>query len=310
MDCQRHGVLLTLGSIIRCFYETNAPGGIKSMTLAGLAAAVLLIFRRRKQSWLTSTLILGRALPPGDMSARLQGFLGFAEMNQVKHTVPEENGKLSSGHHLPVLKRLRERASKSYGEVLIYAALALSVAAVTIAVVIGGSDREPYYQGKPFSYWLDRLPVTYVGSGGGRAQPILVYSSAYKTPAEVQQAYENLQHQQELAVKAVTLIGGRCLPLLIRRLQSQDSALKTTAGHWAIKLHLIDPSWFRTADMKRGQALTAIVNQGYTAKPIFRDLAALTHHNDPAIRAAAKYALQYLRPEEFERLEKLQKVNK
>jgi hypothetical protein len=107
----------------------------------------------------------------------LQGVLGFAEMNQVRHAVPEENGTLSRGHRLPVLKWLGERASKSPGKVLIYAGLALTVAAVTIAVVTGLSDREAYYQGKPFSYWLDRLPDNYVGTGGEHAQPILVYSS-------------------------------------------------------------------------------------------------------------------------------------
>jgi hypothetical protein len=148
-------------------------------------------------------------------------------------------------------------------------------------------------------------------AGGIVRLPVqFVYPHSYKTQAEAQQAYENLQQQQDIALKAVSRIGGRCLPLLIQRLQSKDSALKSAAVHWAAKLHLINPTWIRTADMKRGQALTAIIIQGYTAKPIFPDLEALTHASDPAIRAAAKYALGWLRPDEFERLEKLQKGHK
>ena len=196
---------------------------------------------------------------------------------------------------------------------VIYAAVILAVAAVGVAFVTGLFEREPYYNGKPFSYWLDRLPATYLTPGAGAAQSLqfsLVYPSSYKTLAGVNQAYANFRHQQDEAVKAVSRIGGQCLPLLIRRLQSKDSKLKTEAGHWAVKLHLIDPSWIRPADMKRGQALTAIIKQGYAAKPIFPDLVALTHDNDPAIRAAAKYALQELRPEEFERLERLQEKHK
>jgi len=202
-------------------------------------------------------------------------------------------------------RSLRQRA-------LVLGAVGFAMAASILVTAWALSNREPYYHHKPFSYWLARVPCTYVAPAGATVsfQPVMIYTTPFLTRAEAEAALEESKLQADQAMKAVNLIGGKCLPLLVERLQSKDSPAKIWLIHWAIKIHLVAPSWFQPADIKRGQALTAIIKQGYSAKPILNDLAILARDKDPAISAAAKYALEQLKPEEFERLEKLQRSGK
>jgi hypothetical protein len=190
---------------------------------------------------------------------------------------------------------------------LIYALLIVGLIGTGFVVVVTLSTREPCYEGKPFSYWLDQIPCTMTWPNGSYS---MMYPVTYRTRAEAEADQENFVKRTDKALKAVSQIGGQCLPMLVRRLRTKDSPLKTTLTRWAVRLHLIRSSWIRPADTVRGQALTAIVKLDYTAKPIFSELAVLAHDNDPAVKAAAKYALNRLNPAEFERLEKLQQTRK
>ena len=106
-------------------------------------------------------------------------------------------------------------------------------------------------------------------------------------------------------------MGGRCLPMLLRRLKSRDPALKTRLVQWLVLNHLLSQSMApRSADIVRGQALTAIIKLDYSAKPIFPELALLAQDADPKIKAAASFALECLNPAEFSRLERLQSGKK
>jgi hypothetical protein len=93
----------------------------------------------------------------------------------------------------------------------------------------------------------------------------------------------------------------------MRRLRSHDSQWKNKVFDWAERLHLMRPSWRRSDAFERGQALTAITKLGYSAKPIFSELRMLSNDKDPGVRDAAKYALEKLRPDDFERLENAMK---
>jgi hypothetical protein len=117
--------------------------------------------------------------------------------------------------------------------------------------------------------------------------------------------------KSDKALKVVDQLGGRCLPMLLRRLRSKDSAFKTHLVQWLVLNHLL-PRFMapRSSDTMRGQALTAIIKLGYSAKPIFPELAVLAQDPEPQIQTAAKYALERLNPAEFSRLERLQSGKK
>jgi hypothetical protein len=166
---------------------------------------------------------------------------------------------------------------------------------------------EPNYEGKPFSYWLDQIPCTHFLTNGGMSMsnPIS-YQTRYSPLTNSQMLVEN--GQKALAI--VSRNGGRHLPMLLRRLHGKDSSIKKKLVNLTLKLHLFRLAWVPSADVQRGQALTAIMNLGYSAKPIFSDLRAMANDQDPELSATARYALERLQPDEFERLEKLQQARK
>jgi hypothetical protein len=133
----------------------------------------------------------------------------------------------------------------------------------------------------------------------------------YTTAAEANANYASNKEKSDKALKVVDQLGGRCLPMLLRRLKTQDSAFKTRLVQWLVLHHLVSRSRLPpSAVIVRGQALTAIMKLDYSAKPIFPDLALLAQDPDPQIRASAKCALERLNPAEFSRLERLQSGKK
>jgi len=59
---------------------------------------------------------------------------------------------------------------------------------------------------------------------------------------------------------------------------------------------LLYPSRIRTAEVRRGQALTAIVELDYRARSILPQLSALANDKDSGVSAAARYAVEMLTP--------------
>lgn len=161
--------------------------------------------------------------------------------------------------------------------------------ALAVAVVAGLTfwvcPREPTYEGKPFSYWVDQLPSTHFTPDAG------MFSIHHATGRE------------ENAEKAVTELGGRCLPTLLRRLKSRDTALtrlKTEVQSTGAKLHLWTyPPFGNDPFTRRGQAVTALILLGDTAKPILPELIKLAQTNsDPDVQASAAELLQRLPPDD------------
>jgi hypothetical protein len=184
-------------------------------------------------------------------------------------------------------------------------AVVFGLVGVGAVLLIALWPREELYQGKPFSYWLDHLYCKIVTPTGD-----VMPWAPYPTPALNQADLETHRQQADQARKIVRRVGGKHLPMLVRRLQSTDSPWKTAALNWAVRFHLIKAVWLYPADVRRGQALTAIIDLGYAAKPIFPELRELANDRDPQVRASAKYALDQIKPEEFERLERMQNARK
>ena len=155
--------------------------------------------------------------------------------------------------------------------------------------------REPSYEGKPFSYWLDQLPGTFLtGSGEYRRYP-----ATYKTAAEGQADQERLKDLAQRARRAVSAIGPENLDVLVARLQWQDSRAKLTLQRWAVRVGLMRFPPPLSAQIRRGQALTAIVDLGHRARPIVPQLLALTKSADASVRLAAVHALERIAPDEY-----------
>jgi hypothetical protein len=165
--------------------------------------------------------------------------------------------------------------------------------------------REELYQGKPFSYWVDRLPWRITTTNGG-----VMYWLIYSTPMLSHADPTTFHQEADKACRIVSSVGAKHLPMLVRRLQSRDFPWEMAALNWAVKRHLIKAAWVRSADVRRGQALTAIISLGDEAKPIFPDLRALAKDKDPQVQAAAKYALERVRPRGIRTVETMQSARK
>jgi hypothetical protein len=102
---------------------------------------------------------------------------------------------------------------------------------------------------------------------------------------------------------AVDTIGTNGLRTILSRLRSRDSKAKLTLQRWATRIGLLNPGP-PSAEMRRGQALTALWTLDDRARPIAPGLITLTQSDDIGIRATASSALSKIAPE-YEREGKL-----
>ena len=177
---------------------------------------------------------------------------------------------------------------------------AVCAALVTCTLVLTSwlllANREPRFEGKPFSFWLEQIPITEVIPNGVSIDLPWIYN----TRADAAERID--KEKSAKALKVVDQIGGQCLPMLLRRLKTRDSAFETRLVRWLVLKHLLSPSRApRSAEIVRGQALTAIIKLGYSAKPIFPHLELLAQDRDPQIGESARLALECLNPGEFSR---------
>jgi hypothetical protein len=93
------------------------------------------------------------------------------------------------------------------------AALLGGLPAVAIAgVMVALWPREPHYEGRPLSYWLDRLPeYTQSPLADAAADYLGIYPTISRTGIRVS------RKEMVIAVKALDAAGGQSLPMLIRR---------------------------------------------------------------------------------------------
>ena len=135
-----------------------------------------------------------------------------------------------------------------------------------------------------------------------------MYPRVYPTAADLEAHAQQYRDRANEGLQAVTQVGGKCLPMLLRRMRNKDSQIKLFLVRWSTRLHLTPPQHFPSADTMRGQALTAILKLDSDAKPILPALILLAQDTDPAIRSAATYAVRELSPRDFKRLQQLQQT--
>jgi hypothetical protein len=146
--------------------------------------------------------------------------------------------------------------------------LALTVVLLALAGVaawLGLREREPVYQGHRLSFWLEIL----------------------MTPSHA---------DDRVAQEAIRHIGTNALPVLIEKLQAQDTWLEQLMLTWA-KNHKFIPFHFKSAYERRNEALCGYKALGPLASgqvPSLIDM--LTHDPSPDVRYAAASALGCIGP--------------
>ncbi|MGO8928123.1 MAG: HEAT repeat domain-containing protein [Limisphaerales bacterium] len=142
-------------------------------------------------------------------------------------------------------------------------------------------EREPVYQGKRLSVWLE----TY-------SQEMMT-SHHYVGPEE--QAI--WLHQIDSVEQAIRHIGTNALPVLIVRLRAQDTLLKELMMTSADKQKLVH-FHFKSADQRRGEAVWGYEALGPLARAQVPSLiTTLTNDRSPMVRQAAASALAAIGPE-------------
>jgi hypothetical protein len=162
---------------------------------------------------------------------------------------------------------------------------------------------EPSYKDKPFSYWVDQLPLTLVLTNQGMG-PIRIYSGQFFPTTNK----ATLEIRDE-AFSAVRAIGRQELPLLMRHLGARKGSLQDIFVTWALKRRWLKPGQVQTAVEKRGKALTALLELDWRATPIVPDLIRLCEDPDPDVRLTARYALQKVDPVKSKELQKAWRTN-
>lgn len=127
---------------------------------------------------------------------------------------------------------------------------------------------------------------------------------SYKSSAEADAGRDRMSKVMGTASEAVHAIGQDCLPTLAARLRSKNSSWKMILQRWAVRWRLIKPFSFPAAEIKRGQALTALIDLGPRARGIAPELVILAKDRDPEIKAAARRALESVAPDELTKLKK------
>lgn len=191
-----------------------------------------------------------------------------------------------------------------------------AIALVVCLVGIWGAlhwQYEPRYQGHQLSYWLEELHPTIITINHetlGWTSLIFRNAAAAGAWGEI----EKKRHQQEeRASQVLKNAGPECFPILLASLTAPVSRgpslshrLKTAFRHWTFRRHLVDSMPERDdeeVEVRRGQALTAIVLLGPRAAPLIPELSAISaQEREDSVTRAASFALYEIAPGEFQRV--------
>jgi len=173
--------------------------------------------------------------------------------------------------------------------------LAVGFLLALVAVVICVSRHEIGFEGKPFDYWLDRIPGTYLNSYG----PCYMYPFGYDSLAQMEADQPRAEDITRRAIMGVRALGTNHLKMLVARLQAKDLPFENIILRGTSRLGFVDHSLTRGTQMRRWQALSAIVEMGERARPILPQLIELTKTPDRKLRLATLYAIVKIAPEEI-----------
>jgi hypothetical protein len=192
--------------------------------------------------------------------------------------------------HAPLFPQMRKRSIIWFG--------VICAAVLGFSLVFAFSPKEPFYAGRPLSFWIDQLPARLVMTNGNSE----AFPESYATLAEAEADQDRVLRADADARTAVRKLGSQCLPVLLRWLDTRsDSKLSCLAVRWGLRLHLLKPSSraARGAAEVRGQALTGILVLGDSARVAVPELLVLARSKDPGVKLAARHALEQLAPEKL-----------
>lgn len=164
--------------------------------------------------------------------------------------------------------------------------------------------REPNYEGRPLSYWLDRLQPTVISpSHNTDGWP----PEKFRTPGAVNAWIARSAEMNNRSAQVLRNAGPECLPVLFSRLTAKPTPTRRPfLREWAYALRLTDSEPLpgqNYEEVRRGQALTALLLLDKRAAPLVPQLSALAaEDNDDAVHRAASHALYKIAPEEFQRV--------
>jgi hypothetical protein len=149
-------------------------------------------------------------------------------------------------------------------------------------------QREPQFQGKPFSFWVAQLPATLAWTN----VPYSVFSRG---------SYNQFLRNLDAADNAVDALGPGCLETLVRRLGTREtvsSRIKSALKAEGVRRGWFKPDWhIEAAWFKRGQAITALSRLGPAAEPVVPQILTLAESDrDPGVRRDALEVLRRIAP--------------
>lgn len=165
---------------------------------------------------------------------------------------------------------------RSFGHVAVMAKRVNIALAVLLLAVVGAivwwvlSLREPVYQGKRLTFWLDQYHTNHWSAGRGG----------------------ELDKEAETAIRQ---IGTNAIPIYLRIITTQESPLKLKLLALLPKRLLVNPQPRRLYDY-RFLGAYGLIALGSGAKPAIPALIALLTDNDGDIRYAAVFTLRSLGP--------------
>jgi len=165
---------------------------------------------------------------------------------------------------------------------------------------------EPRLEGRPLSYWLDGLEPTVIT----RFHSIQNWpDQKFRNQTALNSWISQPTKMHDRSLEVLETAGPECLPILLARLTAKPRRMGTGfLRRWAYTFRLVDSApnrveEYNETEIRRGQALTAIVFLGNRAAPLVPQLSAIAAEDkDDAVHRTASHALFMLAPDEFRRV--------
>jgi hypothetical protein len=172
----------------------------------------------------------------------------------------------------------------------------LCVAAIVpaLAWLVFAKPKEPHYDGKPLSFWLDQLNATnpYILEKIKSLLPPGAWASPSTGPIiYLGEQYGSTNGLELKAALAIRNLHTNCLPFLLQRIQAYDTRLKRFVMLQTFQRRLVKWIPFKSNDPARWQAMAAFRILGSNAAPAMPAITALATNSNPDIQRSAKYVL-------------------
>jgi hypothetical protein len=139
------------------------------------------------------------------------------------------------------------------------------------------------FDNKPLNhYWFRQMDLTMVSTNG--------FVATVNTLVLRGQRYGHYLESQMSTSNAFRQMGTNCLPFLVDKLGRHDSSLGKAIQKGLFQAGIKRVLW-RSADLERAQAVTALVVVNHLPQETLNQIRALTRNPDPGVAASAKWVL-------------------